>query len=67
MDTPLGDTPKEIAAFLTDGGYESMEAWMRDSDFHEDTEGNWYQDDTGLETDMEGAIEGAMEACGFEA
>lgn len=53
----------EITAFLRDGGYSSAEDWARDSDYHE-TDGVWYTED-GQAVDIEGCIEGAMEASGW--
>jgi hypothetical protein len=51
-------------AFLTEGGYVSVEDWALDSDFTLDsTTGEWF-DDSGNVADIFGAIEGAMEASG---
>lgn len=61
-----------IAAFLADGGYLSVQDWALDSDFrYSDVSGEWYSlDDLGpwsAPVDIYGAIEGAIEASGFEA
>lgn len=60
-DTPLSQTPPEIIEFLEHGGYDSMEAWMRDSDYlWTDTDG-WVDLDDNPVGAPEGVIEGAME------
>lgn len=63
-----------IQAFLADGGYDSLDDWMEDSDYVQDDDGYWrypsdYPDENvaGMEVDPEGTIEGAIEASGFEA
>jgi hypothetical protein len=52
-----------INAFLAEGNYENIDAWMRDSDFTQ-RDGMWFHAE-GHPVDPEGCIEGAMEASGF--
>lgn len=56
----------EIDAFLADGGYESIEAWMEDSDYYRGEGGLWYNDEGIPQGEPEDCIAGAMEACEFE-
>lgn len=60
-----------ITEFLVDGGYETIEEWMEDSDYVSRS-GEWfYPDDypdpsvAGTRVDPQGTIMGAIEACGF--
>lgn len=59
----MNELDPEIEAFLTEGGYESLEAWMADSDFTF-VDGEWLHEE-GHVVDPVGTIEGAMEACGY--
>ena len=54
-----------IAAFLADGGYANVEEWMEDSDYMWDGESWRAADEASMEIDPIGAIEGAIEACGW--
>jgi hypothetical protein len=56
--------PPEVVAFLTDGGYATLDDWMADSDYRQDAEGQWFTDE-GHPADPLGAVEGAMEAAAF--
>jgi hypothetical protein len=53
--------PTTISGWLTKGGYDTVEEWMLDSDYHLDINGDW-RDDEGFGVDPIGCIEGAMEA-----
>ncbi len=54
----------EIAAFLADGNYATIEEWMADSDYTQLTGDEWYDEERNP-VNPEGAILGAMEACGW--
>lgn len=69
MNVILTDPEREvIQAFLTNGGYESLEDWALDSDYtcekDDEVEWSWFDED-GNEVDIVAAIYGAMEASGF--
>lgn len=66
ITTDLLHSDPTISAFLADGGYASIEAWMLDSDyFYQEADGTW-MDEYDTPVDPEGVIEGAIEASGFE-
>ncbi len=54
-----------VKAFLAAGEYSSVEDWAKDSDYHQDGDGIWRSDE-GCAVDIEGCIEGAIEASGFK-
>lgn len=53
-----------IQAFLAVNKYASIEDWALDSDYHQRISGEWVDDD-GFIVDLQGCIEGAIEASGF--
>ncbi len=60
----MSDLYEDPAAFLADGGYDTIEDWARDSNF-EERDGEWHYDDDfqpAGPVDIEGALHGAMEA-----
>lgn len=54
-------TPDLVEAYLAENGYESIEAWARDSDYFQLANGDW-TDEQGNIVDIEGCLEGAIEA-----
>lgn len=51
----------EIAEYLEENGYESIEEWMSDSDYRQDVNGTWW-DENENRADPEDSILTAIEA-----
>ena len=74
MTTNTRHDDPTIDAFLADGDYLNIDEWMSDSGYFTNDAGDWfyplnYVDPAvaGAPVDPEDVIEGAIEACGFEA
>lgn len=59
----LSHTETHLISSLTEGGYDSLPDWGRDSDYTQHTDGTWH-DDTGMPVDLLGMAYAAMESSG---